>query len=303
MAFAYVGNNNTTVTSATEIDGNVPAGVAVGNLIVAVFAFENVGVGSAPYITPNIGQLANTYIGPHTNWEQICQQAPSGTGFGLEVWASIYQSGSFQFAKFNGTYSCTTVTAAYSGAYAPNNTILDGAVRDSDTAQVTGNAPPAPSVFADSGDLIIAIGSDGMTVALFGTPAGTTNRVDVARAGAGTAEGTIADKVASTTGATGLITFPNNANSVGTLGTTATLAIRPAASPTPGGALLAAPMPEGLDIESGYGLRVAVLSPATGESVPGANVGQVVITATPIGEGDVAQLQTGDWMLVPGPGA
>lgn len=303
MAFAYIGNNSAAATSATELDCNVPAGVAAGDLIVYAVAFEGVGTGSAPYITPNVGQLAATYIGPSTGWEQICQQAPSGTGVGLEVWAAIYNSGSFQFAMFNGTYSAVGVTAAYSGAYAPNQSILDGAVRTSSTAQVTGNSPAAPSVFADNGDLVIAIGGDEMTAAKFGTPGGTSNRVDVARGAAGTVEATIADKTVSATGATGSITFPNNAATGGTLGSTATLAIRPAGGSTPGNALLTAPMPEGLDVKSGYGLRVTAVSAATGDLVPGVSIGQVVLTATPVGAGDVTQVETGNWFLVPGPQA
>lgn len=303
MAFAFIGNNSATATSATEIDCNVPAGVALGQLIVAVFAFEGVGIGSAPYITPNTGGLSTNYIGPFTGWEQILQEAPTGTGVGIEVWASIYLSGTAQFAKFNSTYNCVTVTAAYSGAYAPNNSILDGAVRVATAAQVTGNAPSAPSVFADSGDLVIAVAGDEMTAAAFGTPSGTTNRVDVTRGGAGTVEATIADKTVGSTGSTGLITFPNNAATGGTLGTTGTLAIRPAASSTPGNALLAAPMPEGLDMEAGYGLRVTALSAATREPVSGVSIGEVVLTATPVGDGSVSQVASGDWFLVPGPGA
>lgn len=303
MAFAYIGNNSTSVTSATEIDGDRPAGTLTGHLVVAAFAFEGVAGGSGPWINPNNGAFSSNYIGPSQGWIQACQIDPAGVGVGLEVWCAVNSGGTHQFAKFNGTQSCTTVTAAYSGEYAPNNTILDGAIRTSATARVTGNAPPAPSVDAVAGDLLIAIGADEMTVAQFGSPATFTNRVDVTRAGAGTAEGTIADGLAAASGATGLITFPNNAASSGTLGTTATLAIRPASSSTPGNYLIAAPMPEDIDIQSGYGLRVTAVSSATGAIVPSVTVGQVVLTATPVGEGDVAQVATGNWFLVPGPGA
>lgn len=64
------------------------------------------------------------------------------------------------------------------------------------------------------------------------------------------------------------------------------------------------PMPEGLLLQEGYSLRVAALDPSTGNAVPGVTIGLVVITADNIG----AVLgggggSSGDWLIVPGPGA
>jgi len=62
-------------------------------------------------------------------------------------------------------------------------------------------------------------------------------------------------------------------------------------------------MPQDIDIESGYTLRVANLD-VNGAAVSGVKVGTMVITATlidvtPGSGGDLG----GNWFLVPGPGA
>lgn len=239
MAFTYRGSASAPANSGTEVDCNRPAGVQVGDVIIAVYAFENVAAGSAPWIVPNIGQFSTNYIGPSQQWLQICQQGPSANGVGIEVWAAIHGSGTVQDAMLNGTYNAVTVTVAYGGEYNPSGVISAGVpVRGSTTAQVTGNAPSAPSVFAFANDLVVACAGDTMTGAGYGTPAGYTNRIDVNRAGAGTAEATIADAVALTSGNTGLITFPNNASSSSAKGSTATLDIRPTASPAGSGSPL-----------------------------------------------------------------
>lgn len=302
MAFAYVGNANGTAAAATEIHCNRPAGVAFGNIMILAFAFEGVAAGSGPWVAPNTGSFGGNYIGPANGWQQIIQQDPSGTGTGLEVWAAVHQAGSVNYAMFTGTYSAVVVAAAWSGEYAPNNVIQDGAIRVTAQAQVTGNAPPAPSVFADNGELVVAVGADAMTGSLFGTPSGYTNRVDVARSGAGTAEATLADAVAATTGNTGAITFPNNAASGTTHGATATLAIRPASSTTPSNFDLEASLPPDLDIGDGFNLRVSAHDPVTGAVVSGVSVGTVVFTVDQL-QGNPSDLQTGQWFLVPGPNA
>ena len=67
---------------------------------------------------------------------------------------------------------------------------------------------------------------------------------------------------------------------------------------------LDAPMPQGLDVGSGYVVRVTALDPTTGNLVPGVNVNTVVRTAEQaggiIGGGGGP---SGEWFLVPGPGA
>ncbi len=58
MSFAFVGNNNAVGTGVTSLSCNRPAGTAVGNLIVALYAFEGVAAGSGPWIIPNSGQFS-----------------------------------------------------------------------------------------------------------------------------------------------------------------------------------------------------------------------------------------------------
>ena len=70
-----------------------------------------------------------------------------------------------------------------------------------------------------------------------------------------------------------------------------------------------APLPENLDLEANYTLRVVAVDPTTGATVPGVNIGATVITATPVAAGGITdggppgELAGGDWFLVPGPGA
>lgn len=61
-------------------------------------------------------------------------------------------------------------------------------------------------------------------------------------------------------------------------------------------------MPDGLDVGPNYTLRVTAVDPTTGNLVTGVTVNKVVITATQL-QGTPDQLQTGQWFLVPGPGA
>lgn len=302
MAFAYVGNNSLAVTAAAEVDVQFPAGVAAGQIVISCFAFESVAAGSGPWIQPNLGQLSSNYIGPSQGWQQACFQAPQATGVGIEVWAAIYSAGSNQFAKFAANQNCTAVTVAYSGEYNPTGLIGGSPPRVATTAQVTGNAPPAPSVNANSGELIVACGGDLMTASLFGTPSGFTNRVDVQRSGAGTVEATIADRTATTAGATGLITFPNAASATTTKGATATLLIVPAPTTAGTGGVIDAGLPDDLDIGPGYQLRITALDPTTGNQVSGVNINQSVITAEQI-SGTPEELAQGQWFLVPGPNA
>lgn len=303
MAFAYVGNASATTGGATELDCNRPAGIAAGNLIIALYAFENVAAGSGPWIIPNNGQYLSTFIGPAQGWQQVCWQSPSAAGVGIEVWAAVHGSGTVQNAKFAASYAAVTVTAAWSGEYAPTGTISDGAVRLATTAQVTGSQPAAPSVVANAGELIIACGGDLMTASKFGTPSGFTNRVDVLRSGAGTVDAALADAIAATAAPTGPITFPNAASSGTTRGSTATLAIRPAPSAPGVGAVVEASMPEGLDLPDGYVLTWAAIDPTTGADVQGVTVEQVSIFGTMLGTGSSGSFDLGPFMLVPGPNA
>jgi hypothetical protein len=204
---------------------------------------------------------------------------------------------------FAANQNAVTVCAAYSGEYNPTGVITGGAVRLATTARVTGNQPAAPSVAANAGELIIACGADLMGASKFGSPSGFTNRIDAQRSGAGTADAAIADAVVPSAGNTGPITFPNNASSSSTLGTTATLAIVPTPAGVSVGPILDCPMPEDLDLGDGWTLRISALDPTTGAVVPGVTVSNVAYEVMNVGAGDVGQLEFGEFKLVPGPGA
>jgi len=300
MSFSYKGQNSAVGTGVTELGCNLPAGTAVGDIIVAVFAFENVGATSGPWIIPNIGQFPNQYIGPDTDWWQACWQAPSAAGVGIEVWWAILESGTNFFAKFVTSRSASLVCTSYSGEYNPTGRVNPDTVRLAPTAQVVGDQPPAPAVNANAGELLVACGGDLMTASKFGTPSGFTSRVDVARAGAGTVDATIADAVAPAAGDTGPITFPNAAAASATAGATATLAIRPVPAATGVGGVMDAPLPEELDLGAGYTLRVTTVDPVTGDRVGGTSIGTVVITASAVDVGSGEGSEPGSWFLVPG---
>jgi len=304
MAFAFVGNSSGTATGATEVDCNVPAGVAAGQIIVALVAFEGVAAGSGPWIIPNNGQFNQNYIGPFTDWTQVCWQGPSAAGVGVEVWAAIYASGAVNDAKFAASQNAVMVCGAWSGEYNPTGVIGGGAVRLAPAAQVTGGQPPAPSVIASAGELVVACGGDLMGGGGFGTPSGFTSRVDATRAGAGTVEASLADAVTTVAGATGPITFPGAAAAGTTRGATATLAIRPTPAATGVGAVITAGMPDDLDLPDGYVLTWSAIDPVTGADVAGVVVTDVSIFGTLLGDGSGSGgTAVGPYMLVPGPGA
>lgn len=303
MAFSFIGSANAAATGATEVDGVVPAGVAAGQIIVALFAFEGVAAGSGPWIIPNSGQFTSDFIGPVTAWQQLCWQSPSLAGVGIEVWGAIYSSGAFLKAKFAAAQNAVMVAGAWSGEYNPGSSIVAAPPRLAPTAQVTGDQPAAPSVQANAGELIVALAGDLMGAGGFGTPSGKTSRVDATRAGAGTVEAVIADYTPTVAGATGPITFPNPAAAATTRGTTATLAIVPAPTGSSTGPILDVPMPADLDLGDGWTLRVTALNPVTGAVVPGVTVSSFAMEVE-LGAGTSAvDLETGDYKLVPGPGA
>lgn len=65
------------------------------------------------------------------------------------------------------------------------------------------------------------------------------------------------------------------------------------------------PMPPNLDIGATYKIRVTAVDPSSGALVSGVNIGSVVLTVDPVAfnPSDLSQLATGDWSLLPGPGA
>lgn len=300
MAFSFISSNNAVGTGVTSLTLNVPAGISAGQLLVSVWAFENVAAGSGPWIIPNTGQFNPDGLGPAKSWQQVAFQSPSVAGVGIEVWASIYSSGTDTIGNFAASQNVTAVIGAWSGEYNPTGLISGAPPRVATSAQVTGNQPAAPSVTPNSGDLIVACGGDLMTASKFGTPSGFTNRVDVARSGSGTVEATIADATAGVSAPTGPITFPNSAASSSTAGATATLALAPAPSTAGAGGIINAGLPEDLDVGPGYTLQVTALDPSTGNPVSGVTVSNLIFTADQI-SGTPEGLEVGPFMLVPGP--
>lgn len=227
------------MTIAFEIAGASDSGTStiasftrtgtLGDLIVIAIAIEGQAAGSGPWIIPNTGQLTDDYIGSHTGWKLVCYEPPSASGVGLEVWAAISGTTSgTSHASLTSSLSFVAIQLYYSGIYAPTSSINDGAVRAATVAQVTGNTPAAPSVYAFASELVIAVGGEQMSSPGFGAPSGYTSRVDATRGGYGNAEATMADALVLTEGDTGAITFPGNGASGSSKGATATLAIRPA---------------------------------------------------------------------------
>jgi hypothetical protein len=303
MAISYIGQASASGAGVTSLSCNLAAGTQPGDIFVMVYAFEGVAAGSGPWIIPNIGQYASNNVGPYGGYLQACWQSPKATGIGLEVWVAILSSASPFVANFAAAQNVTVVTTTYRGEYNPTSTITGGPPRLAPSAQVVGNQPAAPSVAANAGELVVACGADAMTGAGFGTPSGFTNRVDVARAGAGTAEATIADTILAAAVTTGPITFPNAAASSSQNGATATLVIVPAPTATGAGPVLDVAMPPDLDLGDGWTLRVTALDPVTGAVVTGVRVSNLALEVA-LGEGTSASdIAVGPYLLVPGAGA
>jgi hypothetical protein len=215
-------------TAGTPANGlsdtaSIPRGGTVHDLMIVVFGFDGVGAGSGPWIIPNTGSFAANYIGPSTSWKRCCYQDPSASGTGIEVWAAISATVvGTSSAQLTGTLGWNTISAFYAGIYAPSNSINDGAVRAATTAQVSGDNPAAPSVYAFVDELVVACMGEVLTGAPTAPP-GYTLRTSHARIG----EIAIADKLATAEGDTGLLPFSGTASPSGAKGATATLAIRP----------------------------------------------------------------------------
>jgi hypothetical protein len=64
---------------------------------------------------------------------------------------------------------------------------------------------------------------------------------------------------------------------------------------------LIASLPRDLDLDNGYTIRITALSPTTGAVVSGVKISAAVIMAASLVGGPPTALETGDWVLVPGP--
>lgn len=66
---------------------------------------------------------------------------------------------------------------------------------------------------------------------------------------------------------------------------------------------LNASMPEGLDLEFTYQIVIAAIDPSTGGLVSGVEISSAYLTVDQVSDGAPVDLQSGPFMLVPGPGA
>lgn len=209
---------------------SLPVGVTAGDLLVFALAVEGQAAGSGPWIDTSGSVPGSGILGPGGSWKQACYQAPSASGAGLEVWVAIYGSGSIVKVNLLSSLNAVGLLAAWSGVYAPTNSINDGSVRGAVSAQVSGDDPAAPSVYAFVDELLIAVGADTLASPGFGTPtpAGWASRTDGARDSTyGNVEAVLADKAVTVEGDTGTIPFAATASPSGAKGATATLAVRP----------------------------------------------------------------------------
>lgn len=197
-------------------------GAPGGQQLIAVFAFEGVAAGSGPYIS------SAPFTG--STWFRIVSQAPSATGVGLEVWAGFpgWSSGVLTPFAFTGTYTYIGRGIVYTGQ---NVTGVSSSIRSAVSAQVVGNNPQAPTIFAFANEMVVAIAAEQMSNPGFGTPTsptGFTQRYDSNRAGFGTVEQTVADELAIVNANVGPIGWTANGQTGASPGASATLAIQPA---------------------------------------------------------------------------
>lgn len=186
-----------------------------GQMLLAIFCFEGQAAGSGPYITSTV----------QSGWGRSCYQAPSATGNAIEVWnTQSWSSGPSTTFNFAGSVPFVGVGRVYTGQYTGAGNVIRAGV----TAQVTGNNPAAPSVFAFANEMVIAcassqLGAGGYSAA----PPGYSDLFDTIRGGViGNVELGTADQLQGADVNTGSLVFTANAASGATRGTTATLVVR-----------------------------------------------------------------------------
>ena len=236
MAIAFASATSAISSASAGFSGDLTwTGSPSSQLLLAVFGFENVNASSGPWIMLD---PTHTHVGSGSGWARVCYQPPSADGGnGLEIWAAIWTSGPSTSFLFDATYAYVGRGLVYTGEYNPGAALEDvtasPVIRAAVTAQVTGDNPAAPSVFAFVGEMLVVCGSDQLQSPGFGTPtpAGYTSRIDSERGGSfGNVEITAADHTVTTEGDTGSIPWTATASTGTTKGATATLAIRPAAA-------------------------------------------------------------------------
>lgn len=217
MAIAYESvstEDKGTATTATPVFSGTPA----GQMLLVVFGFEGVAPGSGPWV-------ASVSEG---GWYRRLYQAPSATGCGLEVWGTHgWSSGTGPTFTFGSSMSFICRGVVYNGTYN-----AEGVVRATATDQWTGDDPETPSLFAFAGELLITFAVLELQVFPgFTAPSGFTERIDNSRAGFGTVEIDNADKLVAVEGEQGPFTYTASAETSGSKGATAIMAVRPADAP------------------------------------------------------------------------
>jgi hypothetical protein len=233
MAITFL-NAASPVSGSSVTSVSIPrASSTLDDFLLIVLGFEGVAAGSGPWVVDSSG---SAQLGTTEGWARVCYQAPAATGCGLEVWAAINHGISAVTANFASAKTLIAQMFAWSGEYhgGPTDFIADGGTfRAATTEQVSGDNPQAPSIYSFVDELVVVCAADELQSPGYGTPtpAGWTKRDDQKRSAFGNVEITLADKITTVEGDTGSIPWAATAAAAGSKGATATLAVRPPASP------------------------------------------------------------------------
>lgn len=231
------------VSSASASSGTIVwPGTPSGQMLIAVFGFENVLASSGPWVIDKDGSPP----GSATGWLRSFYRPPSADGgCGLEVWNSYDWSSGIGGSTFHFDASRPFVAQGlvYTGQYFDGTT---DPFRAFLSQPWTGDNPKTPSIYAFGNELLLAVAAEQMASPGFGTPtpAGWVQRFDSKRSAFGNVEITAADLTVSGEGASGIIPWAASAAGPANKGATAVVAVRPAAAvPTSTSPLIAVTFP------------------------------------------------------------
>ncbi len=124
MTIAFEAVNSAVSGSAVSaLSFSLPS-AAARQLLVATFGFENVLASSGPWVAEGDGTGSPPKAGAATGWERIVYQAPSADGgCGVEVWATLWGSGTAGQFVFDTSRTLTYQIARYTGIYDTGATI------------------------------------------------------------------------------------------------------------------------------------------------------------------------------------
>lgn len=214
-------------TGVTSLTVATPVGLVVHDLLLVVFAVENVAAASGPWVSDS---------GTSSGWSRVLWQAPAGgNGTGLEIWAAVWEVG--PSTTFN-LFAASDIVARET-AYRNCGVTVASAITVSGSSAVAGNNPVAPSITTTvPKSWVVPAGAD-TTVAGFAYPVGYTQRWDSERGGVfGNAEATVGDALLVAPGATGTTTLTAAVPGGTARGATATVALNPLVTTTAGIAVL-----------------------------------------------------------------